>query len=231
MAVSDQVPDEASVLWLATRKAEVNGTTCREYHVTDERGRVLLLARAFVWRRAIVVTTPDDSPSFFIIRSRVFALTGRAAVKESPTNRLLGTVSRNGTFRDAAGVVRGRFRDARSVSQRAQESLFQGAMEALLQGAGESNPSGPDAFVVLTAANAARGTLAYGILPFPHPGAAVAAGSAPRRPWHHLVPRALRNRWHALNAPRGWKFVRLDSEGDPRLEIAGAIFAAELSRW
>jgi hypothetical protein len=232
MPVNDQVPDEAPVLWLATRKAEVNGSTCREYHVTDERGSVLLRARAFVWRRAVVVTTPDDSPSFFIIRSRVFVLTGRAEVKESLTNRLLGIVSRNGTFRDAAGAVRGRFRDARSFSQRAQETVFQGAIEVLLQAADESISSGPHSFVVLTTANTVCGTLSYGILPFPHPAAAaVPTGSASPRPWHRLVPRLLIDRWHSMSAPRGWRFVRLDSDDDPRLEIDAAIFAAELSRW
>jgi hypothetical protein len=35
-----------------------------------------------------------------------------------------------------------------------------------------------------------------------------------------------------MNAQRGWRFERLAAiEGDPRLQVAAAIFAIELSRW
>jgi hypothetical protein len=55
---------------------------------------------------------------------------------------------------------------------------------------------------------------------------------APSRLRDRIVPQVMRSALQSLNAPRGWKFVRSHaSEDDPRLQLAAAIFAAELSRW
>ena len=229
MKLDDPTPLRAEVLWLAVRKTAVNGRSCREYDVTDERGVIRLSARAYTWSREILVSGEDRSASFAIVRSRAFPLTGRAAVRLAASSSTLGTVARNGVFRDASGVVRGRFVDARSFRERARESLFQGIMEALLAGDGESVSSGPDGYV-LQVGDAVAGTLTYGVLPFTR--SAEERAPAPSRLRDRILPRALRGALQSLNAPRGWKFVRSHSgEADPRLQVAAAIFAAELSRW
>jgi hypothetical protein len=227
MAPDYLAPLRAEILWLAARKTSVEGRACREYHVTTESGLVLMSARAFTWSRTIEVGGVDPRASFAIERSRAFPLTGKASVRANPSGPWLGTVSRSGTFRDAAGVIRGRFLDARSLPERARESLFQGVMDALLIGDGESVPSGPDAFV-LRVGEAVEGVMSYGRLPFG--SAEDTAASEPART--QFVPKALREVWQSLNAPRGWRFVRtVPVGGDPRLQLAAAIFAAELSRW
>lgn len=229
MMLDDLAPLRAEVLWLAVRKTAVNGRSCREYDITDERGVILLSARAYTWSREILVSGEDGSVSFAIVRSRAFPLTGRAAVRLAASSSPLGTVARNGVFRDASGVARGRFVDARSFRERAGESLFQGIMEALLAGDGESVSSGPDGYV-LQVGGAVAGTLTYGVLPFTRSHEERAP--APSRLRDRIVPRALRGALQSLNAPRGWKFVRSRAgEADPRLQMAAAIFAAELSRW
>ena len=212
-----------------TRTA-VGGLQCREYTVTDEARRILLTARAFVWDREIVVAGPDGAPCMSIVRGRAFALTGRASVRELPTGHELGVVTRNGTFSDPGGKVVARFQDARSLRQRARESLFQAAGDALLNAGEGSMPSGPDSFVLISGGRE-TGTLTYAKLP----PAAEDDRPAPSR-IHALASRLLparsRNMWRALNAPRGWKLERSRPLGaDPRLQLAAAIFAIELSRW
>jgi hypothetical protein len=195
--------------------------------VTDEHGVVVMSARAFTWSRTIHVTDPAGRASFDIERSRLFPLTGRARVRAVPSGLPLGTVSRNGTFRDAGGEIRGKFVDARSLRKRVHAGLIQGAMETLLSGVGDSVPSGPDSFV-LQVGRAFQGTLRYGVVPFPAENEGAAA--APRQ--LRFVPHVLRRFWQSLNAPRGWKLERTHlGADDPRLQLAGAIFAAELSRW
>jgi hypothetical protein len=222
-------PLRADVLWLATHKTSVDGRACREYHVLDGQGAVLLVARAFLWGREISVSQPNGHTVFTVLRSLAFPLTGKAAVKEVPSGLAIGTVTRNGTFRDSAGVVRGRFRDARSLRERATESLFQGAMEAIFSTGADSMPSGPDA-LVLQIDDAIAGTLTYGTLPFPP--ANEAARGATSRSRRTVLPRFMRKAWRSLHAPKGWKFVRLRAiEEDPRLQLAAALFAAELARW
>lgn len=229
MDLDGLAPLRADVLWLATRKTSVNGRACREYQVLDEEGAVLLVARASLRGRDIAVTRPNAHAVFTVLRSLAFPVTGKAVVKELPSGSRIGTVTRNGTFRDSAGVVRGRFRDARSLRERTMESLFQGAMEAIMATGPDSEPSGSDA-LVLQIDDAIAGTLTYGTLPFPP--ANEAAQAAPSRPRWTVVPQFVRKKWQSLNAPRGWKFARLRaSDDDPRLHLAAALFAAELTRW
>lgn len=218
----------AKVLWLAVRRTSVDGRACREYEVTADGGEVLLVARAFLWGREMSVATPDGRGAFTVLRSRLFPLTGKAAVNELPSGLPIGTVTRSGTFRDSTGAVRGRFRDARSFGDRAKESLFQAAMEAILSTGGDSVPSGPDA-LVLHVDGAIAGTLTYGTLPF---GSDADAQRAPADRATRVFPRLLREAWRSLSAARAWKFVRFEeTAGDPRLELAAALFAAELARW
>lgn len=212
------------------RRTSVGGRQCREYTVTDEAGGTLLTARAFVWDREIVIADPDGVPCISICRSRIFALNGRAAVREFPSKRDLGVVTRSGTLRDSHGAVRGRFQDARSLRQRTRESLFQAAGDAVLSAGEGSVPSGPDSFVI-NAGGRQAGTLTYARLPF----AREVEQSPPSRMSElalRLLPSRSRNMWRSLNAPRGWKLKRsAPVETDPRLQLAAALFAIELSRW
>jgi hypothetical protein len=218
----------AKVLWLATRRTSSDGRACREYEIASETGEVLLIARAFFWGREMSVVTSDGRAVLSIMRSRAFPQTGTAAVKELPSGTPIGTVTRNGTFLDSTGAVRGRFRDARPFRERAMESAFQAAMEAILSAGNDSVPSGPDA-LVLQVEGTLTGALTYGTLPFAATHAAQPLVSVRART---VIPRFLRNALQSLNSPRGWKFSRVeDSTGDPRLELAAALFAAELSRW
>jgi hypothetical protein len=219
---------QADVIWLATRRTSVEGRACREYDVSDEEGTVLLLARTFLWGREIAMTKPDGQAVLTVLRSRAFPLTGKAAVKELPSGSTIGTVNRNGMFRDSRGVLKGRFRDARSLRERMAESVFQGVMETILATGADSMPSGPDA-LVLQIDDVVAGTLTYGALPFPSRHDAALTSPRSRRT---VLPRFVKKAWQSLIAPRGWKFVRLrESDADPRLQIAAALFAAELSRW
>lgn len=219
------VPLRAPVLWLPTRRTSVEGRTCREYAVTDDVGSVLLTARAFLWRRDIVVAEPGGQAVFTIVRSHAFPATGKATVRELPSGLAIGTVHRNGTFRNSTGAVRGRFRDARSFRDRTAESVFQGAMEVIMSTGADSMPSGPDA-LLLQVDEAIVGTLTYGPLPF------ATQDEVPRSPSSRMLRRFIQKTWKSLNAPRGWQFVRFSTtDDDPRLLLAAALFAAELSRW
>lgn len=221
---------ESPILWIAMLRAAAGGRQCRDYTLTDEAGSALLTARAFNWDREILVAYPDGTPCVSIRRSIAFALSGRAAVRELPSGRNLGRVTRNGTFSDELGAIRGRFQDARTRRDRARETLFHAAGEALLGAGDGSVMSGPDSFV-LNVAGRQVGTLTYEELP--------SRGKAERAPpsrlselTSRLLPGRLRNSWRSVNAPRGWRFERLATiEGDPRLLVAAAIFAIELSRW
>lgn len=214
----------AKVLWFTTRRTSWDGRACREYRVSSETGDVLLVARAFLRGREMRAVTPDGRAVFHIMRSRTFPLTGTASVKELPSGIPIGTLTRRGTFLDSTGAVRGRFRDARSLRERSEESAFQALMEAVFSTDG-SMPSGPDA-LVLQVESALEGTLTYGT-------AATDAVQTPRPTRAKtLIPQFVRNRWKLLTSPRVWKFSREgDRTGDPRLELAAALFAAELSRW
>ena len=229
MAHYDWTPLAAEVLWLATHRTSIDGRSCRAYQVMDAQGNLLLVARAFTWSREITVSLPDGRPVLGIIRSRAFPFTGKAAVQDLTEGSRLGTVSRNGSFRDASGTVYGKFTDARTPGARTKESLVQGGMDALLGMGGDAvAPSGPHAFVLQASAGVA-GRLVYGRLPFAP--AAEPAAAAPRAlpKW---APQRLRSAWTSINAPRGWQFQRTVQPGqDPRLLLAAALFTAELARW
>ena len=110
-----------------------------------------------------------------------------------------------------------------------RESLIQGTLDALVTGEGSSSVSGPDSFV-LEVGGAVRGTMKYQAVPF---GRSTPTGMATRSRLGAIL-QAVRKRWRSMNEPHGWKLARSDggaSAADPRLDLAAAIFAAELSRW
>jgi hypothetical protein len=218
----------APVLWFTLQRTTDGGRACRDYTVRDEAGVPLLTARAFNWGRDIVVATADATPVLTLRRSRMFPLTGRVAVLELPALARIGTVRRSGTFSDAAGRRLGRFRDARRASARAREGILQAAFELVIV-AGESVPSGPNSFV-LEVDGAAQGSLMHATLPFSMEPA-VAAPSRVEQLTRWLPARA-RSALRIVSAPRGWQFHRSSpTPDDPRMHIAAALFAIELSRW
>lgn len=101
-------------------------------------------------------------------------------------------------------------------------------MEAILSTGANSVPSGPDA-LVLHVDGAIAGTLTYGALPL---GSGADAQRTPADRPTRVFRRFHRNAWRSLSAARAWIFVRFEeTAGDPRLELAAALFAAELARW
>jgi len=216
----------ANVLWFGTRRHSVEGRACRDYDIMTEAGDVLLRARSFLWGRELSIATPDGRGVLSVLRSRAFPLTGTAAVRELSPDRTIGTVHRNGAFRDPAGTVHGRFRDARTMRERVKENAFQVILDTILTEGETSMPAGPDALVMMVD-DAIAATLSYGRLPFDD-----AAATEPQTRVQKMVPGRLRDAWQSLKAPHGWKFSRMrEVDCDPRLELAAALFAAELSRW
>jgi hypothetical protein len=219
-------PLRAPVLWFRVRSTRADGRSCREYAILGDDGAHLLDARAFTWGRRLDVVEPDGTPFLSIVRSRAFVVSGRADVHGAARAESIGRLSRNGTIRLPSGTLMGRYRDARSMGARARESLVQGLVEAALNGGDMSAPSGPDT-LVLEANGAVHALLSYVALT---PGATrVQPDASPDR---SFVPPRLRAVWHRLQTPRGWKLTRTaPAQDDPRLELAAALFAAELSRW
>jgi hypothetical protein len=88
--------------------------------------------------------------------------------------------------------------------------------------------SGPDA-LVLEVGGEIRGTLSYERIP---DGETETEEQPASRALTSRVRNRLARAWQSFQQARGWKLVRSPQpKGDPRLEIAAAIFAAELSRW
>jgi hypothetical protein len=222
----------APVLWLTVERSSIDGRSCRDYAIYADDSTRLGSARAFPWRRDIPLhfVPALDVPALLLRRRRTFPLTGKVDVLELPAHEKIGVVSRSGRYRDALGRPVGAFRDARSLGNRAKEGAFLAAMEALLGGDGTaSTGSGPSGFVHVVAGMIA-GTLARGPLPFlTTPSSDTRSES--RNLLRKILPRRLGDRLFNL-APRGWKLVNtMPDAQDPRLRLAAALFAVELSHW
>lgn len=224
-------PLTGTLLWLTMKRTSADGRACRDYVLYDTAEKPLLAARAFIWRRDIAVLSVDEParPVLLLRRRRSFPLTGKVDVYDAPGRRRLGVVSRSGRFVDAEGREVGRFRDARSMRWRALEGIVASMVEAMLDGS-DSMVSGPSGYV-FTLGGRAAGTLSQTRLPFEtepvrEPG--VAAGVFQR-----LMPARARRLLPDRGRPRGWKLERAAPElqCDPRLYVAAALFAVELSYW
>jgi hypothetical protein len=219
----------APLLWLTTKRASADGRKCRDYVVYDAAGVTLLTARAFVWSRDIAVLSADGpgEPVMVLRRRHSFPLTGKVDVYEAAGRRRLGVVSRSGRFVDADGRRIGRFSDARSVRARALEGVLASMVEAMLDG-NDAMVSGPSGYVLALGGRVA-GTLGQMRLPFETEAEAGPAGGVLRR----LVPERARRLLPQRGGPRGWKLERAVAElpCDPRLYLAAALFAVELSYW
>jgi hypothetical protein len=221
----------APLLWLTTKRASADGRKCRDYVVYDAAGVTLLTARAFVWSRDIAVLSADGpgEPVMVLRRRHSFPLTGKVDVYEAAGRRRLGVVSRSGRFVDADGRRIGRFSDARSVRARALEGVLASMVEAMLDGS-DSMVSGPSGYVLVLGGKAA-GTLGQTRLPFETGPAAETGGTA--GVFQRLIPTRARKLLPDRRGPRGWKLERAARElpCDPRLYLAAALFAVELSHW
>jgi hypothetical protein len=229
MRQNDMEALRASVLWLTVERSAIDGRSCRDYVVYGDDGTRLGTARAFPWRRDIPIHLPPtlDVPTLMLRRRRSFPLTGKVDVLDLPAHKRIAVLSRSGRYRDQHGG--GAFRDARSFGDRAKEGIFLAAIEALLGGDGTaSTGSGPSGFVHVVAGKPA-GTL--GRAPLPFLTGSQANSSESRNLLRKVMPRRLGDRLFNP-APRGWKLENtLPDAQDPRVRLAAALFAVELSHW
>jgi hypothetical protein len=224
---------EQPTIWLSVERSVSSGRATRDYVIYDDAGALLLTAQTWPWRRDIVVqTATEPEQQFLLLRRRLsFQLTGRVDVYDEARGRL-GTVSRSGRYRDSRGRVTGRFRDARSFGHRSREAVLVGVLDALLGGDGTTaDTGGPGGYVWLVGSEV-MGTLARARLPSTVDDAAGASPSAPTIAGR-LAAFGERLRAFVRARPQGWKLERRvpRSPGDPRLILAAALFAIELSHW
>jgi hypothetical protein len=220
----------APVVWLTVRRASADGRACRDYVVYDAAGARLAGARAFPWRREIPIFTGDDAASTVILlrRRRFFPLSGKVDVHVAGAGARIGVVSRGGRFTSADGRVIGAFRDARPMRDRTKEAVVIGLLDAMAGGDGSSTiMSGPTGFIYFEDGSPA-GSLARARLPFEPPGGE--AGGRHLGRLRALLPARFAS---ALVERGGWKLERAAPSVlvDPRLLLAAALFAVELSHW
>jgi hypothetical protein len=217
-------------LWITVTRTQSEGRACRDYVVHDSSGSPLLVARAFPWRRDLIVRRPDQPDKAFILlrRRRSFPFTGNVDVIHVATEARVGTLNRNGRVRDGTGVVLGRFVDARSARRRAAESVVQAIGTAIVGGDAISGSS-PDGYTYVLGARV-LGALMRAPLPFDTEPA------SPPSPMVARVARFLPSKLGAAIQGRrthGWRFDRaaLPAGEDPRLSLVAALFTVELSQW
>jgi hypothetical protein len=219
----------ASVLWITSRRATVDGGRGREYEILTPDGDVLLVGSSSVWGREIVVLEPGtETPVLRLRRSRGFVFNGRVDVLAARETRM-GSVHRSGRFRNASGLDLGRLRDARKLSSRFGEGVLQAVLDgALGLGGSDSQLSGPVAFVC-TRDGRPVASLVVKKLPFvrEEPVASDAA-----RALHRVLPGPVRRWLLDRTDGRGWA---LEPAGafpeEPLLFLSAALFAVELSHW
>jgi hypothetical protein len=221
---------DAPVLWLTVRRASGEGRACRDYVVYDAAGVRLAGARAFPWRREIPIFTGDDAASTVLLlrRRRLFPLSGKVDVHDAGNRARIGVVSRGGRFTDADGRAIGAFRDARTMRDRTKEAFIVGLLDAIAGGDGSTTTtSGPTGFIYFEDGSPA-GSLARARLPFEPPGGEPGGRHLGRL--RALLPARFAS---ALVERGGWKLERAAAPMlvDPRLLLAAALFAVELSQW
>lgn len=224
---------EQSTIWLSAARSVSGGRACRDYVIYDHAGAPKLTAQTSPWQREIVVQTAAQPPQrFLLLRRRLtFPLTGRVDVYDE-RNARLGVVSRSGHYRDASGRSAGRFRDARTFGNRAREGALVGVLDALLGGdATVAEGGGPSAFLWLVGSEV-TGTLGRAPLPFTSEGTAAVAARPPAPTSRRSALTKRLREFIGPARPQGWKLERLQAApGDPRLTLAAALFAIELSHW
>jgi hypothetical protein len=194
----------------------------RQYAVQAPDGAPRGHATALHWGRRLELTGVDDAPWLVVRREALFLVTGRARVLASD-GRPSGWVRRDGHY-GVDGTVRGRFRDARSLRNRASEGVVLALGDLLAGLDGDTVAGSTDAFVL----EVDGGFVGSLILR----RRAASPGDTDARGGHHLAGR-IRDAWSTFTTPRAWCLSTEPTvearDGD--LLIAAALFTAELSRW
>ena len=228
-----------SIVWFSVARATHSGRACRDYVIFDSTGSACFEARAFPWRREIVIraNTPPHLPVLTLRRRRSFPLTGTVDILNEDGDRI-GTVRRNGVFRAQDRHV-GRFLDARTMRERTREAVVIGVLDSLFGGDGTTAiGSAPNGFVWL------RGSTVVGVLTraaasflaeSPHTEANRDTTRPHASAYPSLIARVI-DRFRRLarpDAPRAWKLEQRDPAhaADDRIVIAAALFTIELSQW
>lgn len=214
-------------VWITSRTSRVEGRRAREYELCSAAGVVALTAVSFLWGRDIVVRDTAGRDALRLSRRRMFPLTGRVDIL-LPTGAPVGAVFRSGRCSDEHARERVRFRDARSLRERASEGLLQAAFDAMMGGEGDTLGPGPSGYVCVVG-DRAIGALAVGRVPFPE---APEPPSRIRTLTGKLLPQRVQRTLAAAGARRGWclQFDELPA-ADPLLIIGAALFMVEISKW
>lgn len=215
--------------WIRVLRDQRDGKACRVITVSGATGAKELEAVAFSWRRDIVVTaTAASVESFVIRRRRMFPFTGRLDVLAGPGDSQIGILSRSGVVLDGAGAAKGRFRDARSLGQRAGQSAFE-VVGAILTGTEGGDPGQMPIERRWIVGGAEQGRLMRAKWPFDPEGVESEVWGGVGRTLRAHVRTFLRR----VSAPATWRFDwrPLDPSVDPRLPVAAALWAVELSHW
>ena len=226
--------------WIRVERDQREGKACRVITLSDATGVKELEAVAFTWQRDIVVSAVARSAAadsavartiagFVIRRRRSFPLTGRLDVFAGPGETRIGIVSRSGRVWDGAGNAQGRFRDARTAGDHAGETAFE-FVGAILTGSEGGDPGRMPLERRWLVGRVEQGRLMRAKWPFdPDEGARVPAAGGLSR----FLPAKVSAFLRGVAAPATWRFdwKPLEPPVDPRLPVAAALWAVELSHW
>jgi hypothetical protein len=233
--------------WIRVERDQRDGKACRVITLSSATGEKELEAVAFAWERDIVVTAtstpastatasataaPPSVDGFVIRRRRTFPFTGRLDVLAGPSETRIAILNRNGVVLDGAGNAQGRFRDARSMGQRAGQGAFE-VVGAILTGTEGGDPGQMPLERRWIVGGAEQGRLMRAKWPFDRAETEPGSSNAVSR----LLPAKVRAFLRGVAAPATWRFdwrplePSADPSVDPRLPLAAAIWAVELSHW
>lgn len=207
------------------------GRACRVIEVHDARGELRLRGIAFPWRREIAVNPVDDRPDagFVIRRRRLFPLTGKLDLLERRGGGRLGVLSRSGRVLGPGGRDLGRFRDARSLRDWGGEALVE-LVGAIVSGVEGGDPGRMPQERRWILGRREQGRLQRASWPFANPSEET---PLPARGLARFLPPRVSRLLRGLGDPRTWRFdwLPLGEGGDPRMPVAAAVWAVELSHW
>lgn len=217
--------------WIRVRRESRDGKACRVIAVHDATGAPELEAVAFTWQRDIVVLPAESAriAGFTIRRRRLFPLTGALDVVDVRDGRRLGILFRSGRVADATGQPQGRFRDARTAGDRAGETAFE-FVGAIVTGTEGGDPGRMPAEQRWLVGGREQGRLMRVRWPFAAAREDPAAGT---RGLARFLPSKLSAFLRSASEPTTWRFdwTPLELPVDPRLPVAAAVWAVELSHW
>jgi hypothetical protein len=215
--------------WIRVRRDQREGTACRVITLSSATGAAEFEAVAFTWRRDIVVRAIASPHEGFVIRRRrSFPFTGRLDVLATAGETRIGILARNGVVKDGSGNACGRFRDARTTGDRAGETAFE-FVGAILTGSEGGDPGRMPLERRWIIGSAEQGRLMRAKWPFDPDGAPDPSPGGISR----FLPAKVGAFLRGVAAPATWRFDwrPLEPSVDPRLPVAAALWAVELSHW